>query len=268
MRGRRLAGLAVAVAAAASWQLAAAAPPPPKPPLARPNRIQTTFKSVDSVVAAEWDFPPHGTVPLVVLVPVIGRVDRNGLRPGSDLDPEQGIYAQLTRALVDAGFGVFRYDQPGAGRSSPGRFATDRSTALEGYTKAVAHARVDPDRVFLLGHASGTTTIAAIYPRFAAVQPPAGVVFLDSAVGEYDAARIKAPLLIINPGRDPDNRYRYGEYVVEARKRPEAGRLPTDLVLLKDARPGLVEPKKVNGERVLVFDQRAVRTLIDWLRRH
>ncbi|RMF25638.1 MAG: alpha/beta fold hydrolase [Deltaproteobacteria bacterium] len=246
---------------------AAAAPVPPDPVARRPSRVQTTFESVDAVVAAEWDFPEHSPAPLVVLIPVVGRIDRHGLRPGTDEQPENGVYARLTKALVESGFAVFRYDQPGAGRSSPGRFATDRSTALEAYTKAVAHARVDPERVFLLGHSSGTTTIASIFPRFESVQKPAGVVFLDSVVGEYDAARVHAPLLIVNPDRDPDNRYRYGEYVVESRRRGEDGPLETKLVIIDDSGPGLLARDSKDGGSV-ALDRRAVRATISWLRAH
>ncbi len=244
-----------------------AAPAPPDPVARRPDRVQTTFESVDAVVAAEWDFPKHSPAPLVVLVPVVGRIDRHGLRPGTDERPENGIYARLTKVLVEGGFAVFRYDQPGAGRSSPGRFATDRSTALEAYTKAIAHARVDPEHVFLLGHGSGTSTIAAIFPRFEAAQKPAGVVFLDSVVGEYDAARVRAPLLIVNPGRDPDNRYRYGEYVVESREHNESGPLETKLKIIDDAGPGLLVEDPDDGGRI-VLDRRAVRATVSWLQAH
>ena len=67
---------------------------------------------------------------------------------------------------------------------------------------AIEHPRVDPEHVFLLGHGLGTDTIAAIYPRFAAVARPAGTILLDNAVGESDGVRIEAPTLIINPGKD------------------------------------------------------------------
>jgi len=249
--------------------LATAAPQPSTDPATtRANTVRTTFESVDSTVAAEWDFPAHTPAPLLVLVPPVGRVDRNGLRPGSDEDPQRGMYAVLTKALLAAGVAVFRYDQPGAGRSSPGRFATDRSTALEGYTRAVDHARIDPDNVFLLGHGSGAQTIASIFPRFEAETPPAGVIFFDSSVGEHDAMRVRAPLLIVNPDRDPDNRYRYGEYVVETRQRAKDERLATKLRLIKDVRPGLlIEQSTGAGTQLAIHDQ-AVSALLDWVARY
>jgi pimeloyl-ACP methyl ester carboxylesterase len=248
--------------------LAAAPAPKSDPATERAQVVQTTFKSVDASIAAQWEFPAHTPAPLVVIVPAGGRLDRNGWMPGMGEDPQRGMYAQLAKNLLESGFAVFRYDKPGAGRSSPGQFATERSNALEAYTHAVEHARVDPEHVFLLGHGVGTDTIAAIYPRFAAVAQPAGVIMLDNAVGESDSLRVEAPTLIVNAGKDPDDRYQYGEFVVEARRKVEDRKLPTDLVILDKAERGLLAPNATSGEVRFTLDPRAVEAVVLWLKQH
>jgi len=271
-RPRRLVfALALACAVLASEHGLHAAPGPendataPKP---ADSVVQTTFKSVDATIAAQWEFPKQSPAPLVVLVPAGGRLDRNGWAPGMGEDSSQGIYAQLAKQLIEAGFAVFRYDKPGAGRSSPGQFATERSNALEAYTHAVGHARVDPTRVFLLGHSGGTDTVAAIYSRFSAVQPPAGVVFLNNTVGESESMRIDAPLLIVNASRDPDDRFQYGQFLVEARANAQGKKLETEIVLLDEAQPGLLALPKKGEEPTYTLDSRATDAAIRWLMQH
>lgn len=254
---------ATAALAAAS---ALAAPPAPSEGLA-PNRdqhVQTTFESVDATIAAQWDFPAGTPAPLVVLIPSQGRLDRDGRLPGTG--NEGGMYSELADALVRAGFAVFRFDKPGAGRSAPGHFATERSNAIEAYTRAIDHARVDRDNVFLVAHAMGSDAVAGIYPRYQAVVPPRGVVFLDNAVGERLCLEVKAPLLIVNPNKDPDDRYTYGEFVVESRSVAEGGKLATDLVLVDDAEHGLLAPGVTGSER-LALHPRAVSAMVDWLQK-
>jgi pimeloyl-ACP methyl ester carboxylesterase len=249
---------------------AAPAAPPPVPDASdRPKTAQTTFECVDATLAGQWDLPAQTPAPLVVIVPASGRLDRNGWSPDmGEGDGSQGIYAQLAQKLVTAGFAVFRFDKPGAGRSSPGQFTTERANALEAYTHAVQHALIDPEHIFLLGHGVGTDTIAGIYPRFASVKAPAGVILLDNAVGESDSKRIEAPTLVINAGKDPDDRFQYGEFVAEARRNNEGHKLETQFVLIDDAEPGVLSVTK-DGERTRVsIDPRATDAIIRWLMEH
>lgn len=238
---------------------------PPSDTTKRPSVVETTFESVDAVLAGQWDFPERSPAPLVVLIPAGGRIDRNGWNPGIGESSEQGMYAALTRDLVRAGFAVFRFDKPGTGKSSRGRYATERSNALEAYTRAVDHARIDPAKVFIVGHAGGTDTIAAIYTRYADVLAPAGVAFLSNAVGESESVRVTAPLLIINAGKDPDDRLQYGKFIVEAREKHADLKLETKLVILEDADPGLLSPVETGGDTIYTVDPAAVRALISWL---
>jgi pimeloyl-ACP methyl ester carboxylesterase len=258
------------VACVALWlsddvsQAAGSAPTPSTPE--RDQIVQTTFESVDAMIAAQWDFPARTPAPLVVIIPSQGRLDRDGRPAGLGEEPDQGMYAKLSKALVAAGFAVFRFDKPGAGRSAPGRFATERSNAIEAYTRAVDHARVDTEHVFLLGHAMGTDAIAGIYSRYEAVVPPKGVVFLDSVVGERMSMEVKAPLLIVNPNKDPDDRFTYGEFVVETRRTASDGKLATDLRLIDGAEPGLLAPSPGEAE-ALDLHPNAITTVVDWLRK-
>ena len=232
----------------------------------REQVVQTTFESVDAVIAAEWDFPLQTPAPLVVLIPCQGRIDRDGRPAGLGEEPSEGMYAKLAKALVSAGFAVFRFDKPGAGRSAPGRFATERSNAIEAYTRAVDHARVDTEQVFLIGHSEGTDSIAGIYARYETVAPPKGVVFLDSVVGERMSMEVKAPLLIINPNKDPDDRFTFGEFVVETRRTASEGKLSTDLKLIEGAEPGLLAPS-VGETETLDLHPSAISAAVDWLRK-
>jgi alpha/beta superfamily hydrolase len=244
-----------------------AAPPPPAPEGAdRDHTVETTFQSVDATIAGQWDFPAHTPAPLVVIIPSQGRLDREGRPPGLGEEPGHGMYGELADALVKAGFAVFRFDKPGAGRSAPGQFATERSNALEAYTRAVDHARIDRDHVFLLGHSLGSDSIAGIYARYQAVAPPRGVIFFDNNVGERMSLDVKAPLLIVNPNKDPDDRYTFGEFVVEARNVAPGGKLETSLVLIDDAEPGLLAPTVVDNE-TLELHPRAIAAAVEWLRK-
>lgn len=232
----------------------------------RKRVVETTFESVDATLAGQWDFPNRSPAPLVVIVPSSPRLDRNGWPQGAGERFGKGLYARIADTLVKNGFAVFRFDSPGTGRSGRGRFATDRSNALEAYTRAVDHARVDPDAVFLLGHSTGSSTIASIYGRYASVVPPAGVMFLDNSVGEQMSLQIKAPLLIVNPGKDPDGRYQYGEFVAEARDNYEGESLKTKVVILHDAERGALAPPDPEHPDTIRLHPKAVTALLEWLR--
>lgn len=249
------------VALACATTTAAASPKPE----ARPPRVETTFKSVDSVVAAQWDFPGTSNAPLIVFIPPTGKMDRNGSHPDLGSEPRDGIYAQLADLMVSNGFAVFRYDAPGAGRSSPGRYTTERSTALEAYRRAVDHARIDPSRVFLIGHSSGTETIAGIYPRYEEINPVAGVVLLSNQVGERASTRISAPTLVIVGGKDPEDHFQFGEFVAESRKNEPGRKLETKLVVVKDAEHALLSKSNKKAGAAYSIDPRATKAMLRWL---
>jgi pimeloyl-ACP methyl ester carboxylesterase len=266
MQPSRHLAAAVVLAACVPLRAVAAPPPPTSESTDRTNTVETTFESVDATIAGQWDFPARAPAPLVVLIPSQGRLDREGRLPGLGEEPGHGMYGELTDALVKAGFAVFRFDKPGAGRSSPGRFATERSNAIEAYTRAVDHARIDRDNVFLLGHSLGSDSIAGIYSRYEAVDRPRGVIFFDSTVGERLSIEVKAPLLIVNPNKDPDDRYTFGEFVVESRSTAAGEKLETSLVLVDDAEPGLLAPT-VRDEEKLELHPRAIAAALEWLRK-
>jgi hypothetical protein len=231
------------------------------------EKVDTTFKSVDATVSAQWEFPARTPAPLVVLLPASESVDRDGLPPGYGGDPSTGIYAQFARKLLEAGFAVFRYDSPGTGRSSAGQYSTVRSTALEAYTRAVDHPKVDPQHVFLLGHSASTDSVVGIYPRYAAVRPPAGVILLASIVGETDIVRVDAPTLIVVSDKTPDEIYQHGQFPVDARNRHTEKKLETSLVTIPGAEETLLSPiDKSGGGKLYSIDPRAVDAVIEWLK--
>jgi hypothetical protein len=239
-------------------------PPAPAAPF---DKVDTTFDSVDATVSAQWEFPARTPAPLVVLLPANSAVDRDGLPPGFGLDPATGIYAQFARKLLAAGFAVFRYDSPGTGKSGSGQFCTDRSTAIEGYTRAVDHPKVDRAHVFLIGHSASTDTVVGIYARYAAVAAPAGVVLLANIVGETDLVRVDAPTLIVVTDKTPDDLYQRGQFPVDARSRVTDRKLETTLVTVPGAEDTLLAPvDKAGGGKLYSLDPRAVDATIEWMR--
>jgi hypothetical protein len=231
------------------------------------EKIETTFESVDATVSAQWEFPARTPAPLVVLLPASEAVDRDGLPPGYGEDPSTGIYAQLARKLLDAGFAVFRYDSPGTGRSSQGQYSTVRSTALEAYTRAVDHPKVDGAHVFLLGHSQSTDTVVGIYSRYAAIRPPAGVILLANLVGETDMVRVDAPTLIVVSDKTPDDIYQYGQFPTDARQRTTDRKLETQLVTINGAEATLLTPtNKDKGGKLYSIEPRAVDATLEWLK--
>ncbi|HYB98933.1 MAG TPA: alpha/beta fold hydrolase [Candidatus Limnocylindrales bacterium] len=269
LAGRRVV-MVLALAAAASLHPARTAQAVTiADPTARGEVVETTFKSVDATVAAQWEFPARTPAPLVVLIPASEALDRHGLPPGYGADLDTGIYAQLAKRLVAAGFAVFRFDSPGTGRSSPGRYATVRSNALEAYTHAVEHAKVDPDKVFLFGHAWGTDTIVGIYSRYAQVKPPAGVILFSNMVGETDIVQVDAPTLIVVSDKLPDDLYQRGRFPADARDNFKDKKLETKLVTIPAAEPTLLAPvEKSGGGKNMLLDPRAVDAVIEWLQAH
>jgi uncharacterized protein len=267
MRPRATATLACTLLLATPAFALALADAPAAPGANAIEKIETTFESVDATVSAQWEFPARTPAPLVVLLPASEAVDRDGLPPGYGEDPSTGIYAQLARKLLDAGFAVFRYDSPGTGRSSQGQFSTVRSTALEAYTRAVDHPKVDGSHVFLIGHSQSTDTVVGIYSRYATVRPLAGVVLLANLVGETDIVRVDAPTLIVVSDKTPDDIYQYGQFPTDARQRFTDKKLETSLVMINGAEATLLTPTNKNGGgKLYSIDPRAVEATLEWLK--
>jgi hypothetical protein len=265
---RPILGWVVALAILASPLAAhALADAPPAGAGAGVEKVETTFQSVDATISAQWEFPAHTPAPLVVLFPASEAVDRDGLPPGYGEDPSTGIYAQLAKKLLAAGFAVFRYDSAGTGRSSQGQFSTVRSTAIEGFTRAVDHPKVDRGHVFLIGHSASSDTVVGIWPRYTAVCPVAGAVLLANIVGETEIVRVDAPTLIVVSDKTPDEVYQHGQFPADARSRYKEKKLETSLVSLPGAEETLLTPTDKNGGgKLYSIDPRAVDATIEWLK--
>lgn len=236
------------------------------PTAAPAKRTETTFASVDSTVAAQWDFPSTTPAPLVLIIPPSAMMDRNGLPPGFEERADAGVYHKLAGNLLAAGFAVFRYDAPGAGKSSRGRYATPRSTALEAYIRAVDHARVDKRKVFLLAHGTGTDVVANIFARFADSNPVAGVALLSNIVSEPKIRDITAPALIVVSGDHPDDEYTYGQFAAEGRTRNATPPLPTEFEMIRGVEHSLLEETPETGEKTYGLHPNAIHSVLKWLR--
>ncbi len=257
---------AIALPCTLAWANAATAAPATQPnTLERPRVVETTFKSVDATIAAQWDFPTRSPAPLVILIPASGSLDRDGLPPGTPQSGGDGIYAQFADKLVEHGFAVFRFDKPGTGKSSRGHYNTPRSDALEAYGAAIKHARVDLDNLYLLGHSYGTDAVAGIYSRYQSVAPPAGVILLSNRVGETQVVKIVAPTLIVVGEKNPDDLYQRGRFAAEARDNVEDNPLETKLVTIPEAGHALLTEAETGSSKAISLDPRAVQAVLDWL---
>jgi alpha-beta hydrolase superfamily lysophospholipase len=110
----------------------------------------------------------------------------------------QDAYLRLTHDLAKAGFISMRIEKSGVGDSQgPPCRNVDFEAEVRGYTAALAslqrNSRVDPARIYLLGHSIGTV----IAPRLALGTNVAGVIVLE-AVGrdwpEYEIRNLRRDL--------------------------------------------------------------------------
>ena len=149
-----------------------------------------------TMIAGTVNLPPGaaGQIPFVVVNFGTGGCDRDCPMAGKP------ALACLAKPLLDAGFGVVRYDDRGRGQSG-GEMATltfnmrgDDATAVA--AMAAGRADLDPDALFLLGwsegvaHASvaaarvpevdGLLFMAGVGKSFAAAMPEQGDVYLAS----------------------------------------------------------------------------------------
>jgi uncharacterized protein len=128
--------------------------------------------------------PAPRLVPAVVLVQGSGVTDRDGT-----IGPNTPI-ADLARGLADRGIASIRFDAPGPA-------AEPAAAAI----RELASARgVDPQRIFLLGHAEG----AAIAPRLAERGSVRGLVLLAPAARPVDERMIEQARTGASLVGDPD----------------------------------------------------------------
>lgn len=248
----------------ASPSLATATEPSVAPAI---ERVDTTFQSVDATISAQWEFPTRTPAPLVVILPASETVDRDGLPNGYSEPASTGIYAQFAKQLVQAGFAVFRFDSAGTGRSSKGQYATVRSTALEAYSRAIDHPKVDRDHVFLLGHSASTDSVAGIYPRYEALCPLDGIILLSSIVDQTVIVQLLAPTLLVVSDKTPEDFYEHGQFPADARSRSKDPKLETSLVVVPGADETLLFQIGGEGDKKLYsLHPRAVQATLEWLR--
>lgn len=163
------------------------------PPYARPDAY-----TEQDVVAGAPDWPLPGTLtipvgagpyPVAVLVHGSGPQDRD-----ATLGPNKP-FRDLALGLASRGVAVLRYDKRShqhASRMAEVSNVTVREEAIEDALAAVALVRdtdrIDPARVFILGHSLGGT----IAPRIAAEAPDlAGVIVMAGAVKPLEQAIVE-----------------------------------------------------------------------------
>jgi len=75
-------------------------------------------------------------------------------------------------------------------------------------------------------------------------------------------------MLIVNAGKDPDDRYQYGQFVVEARRNAAGKKLETDLVTLEGVDRGLLAVEPHGDDTRYTLDPRAIDAVVQWLMKH
>lgn len=153
---------------------------PPAPPLSGVERQEVTVTSGDAKLAGTLTLPlgSKGRLPALLFLSGSGPQDRNEDAPGLPIR----VFHALAQRLTPMGFVVLRVDDRGTGKST-GVFAnqsrdvfTSDGIAMLDFLRR--HPRVDPRRIWILGHSEGTLHAA----RIAARRPKdvAGVIALGA----------------------------------------------------------------------------------------
>jgi pimeloyl-ACP methyl ester carboxylesterase len=124
----------------------------------------------------------NGAVPGVVIVPTIGRVDRNGYLDNIPWDP---VYQDLSKTLTGAGLATLRYDHRGIGTSKI------EGSATQTFDDLVADAR---EAVSFLGQRRGIDAAGLALVG----HDVGGLVALRVAAADD---RVKSVVLLSTPGR-------------------------------------------------------------------
>ncbi|MCA9522373.1 MAG: alpha/beta fold hydrolase, partial [Myxococcales bacterium] len=140
---------------------------PSAPPIAGVERIEVTIPSKDATLSGTLTLPRgvKERLPALLLLSGSGPQDRNEDAPGLPLR----LFYALAKRLTPLGFAVLRVDDRGVNKST-GTFAnqprevfTHDGIAMLDFLRA--HPRVDPKRIWLLGHSEGTLHAARIAIR-------------------------------------------------------------------------------------------------------
>lgn len=127
-------------------------------------------------------------VPMVLMIPGSGPIDRNENMPGQRLD----IFNTIARTLAECGIASVRYDKRGVGASEGDYYSTGHvesvSDAIHCYDVVRALECCRTDRIFLLGHSEGTL----IAPQVSADRPDvAGLVLICPVVENLESVLLK-----------------------------------------------------------------------------
>lgn len=180
----------------------AAAPPAPYTPPAYVNA--SAFKEEDLTIGApDWPLPAiltmpigAGPFPVVILVHGSGPNDRD-----ETIGPNKP-FKDLALGLASRGIAVLRYDK--RTKVHPAKAAalatlTVKDEVVDDVGEAIkivrAHERIDPTRVFVLGHSLGGMLI----PRIAVANPQlAGVIVMAGAARPLEQAIVEQSKYIAN----------------------------------------------------------------------
>jgi dienelactone hydrolase len=179
-------------------------PSPPTEP-ARPTSTKFTEESV-TVGTGEWTLPGTLSMPVGRIIAAVVLVHGSG--PG-DRDETIGPnkpFRDLAWGLADRGIAVLRYEKRTrqyATQMAGLKNLTVREEAIDDALAAVAllrkHDRIDPKRIFVLGHSLGAT----LAPRIAAEEHAlAGIIIMAGATRPLlDVARDQMTYLGVDPDK-------------------------------------------------------------------
>lgn len=190
--------------------------PAPTQPSAAPSSSRFTEEPV-TVGSGEWALPGTLSVPRGPIAAAVVLVHGSGPQDRDETIGPNAPFRDLAWGLAERDIAVLRYEK--RTRQHAGKFAgvdlTVREETTEDALLAVAllrgHARIDPTRVFVIGHSLGGT----LAPRIAAEDRSlAGLVIMAGATRPLlEAAREQVVYLSTLPGAagpslDPDEAIR------------------------------------------------------------
>ena len=180
---------------------AASAPPPYTPP----SYVNASaFKEEDLTIgSAEWPLPATLTMPLGAgPFPVVILVHGSGPNDRDETIGPNRPFKDLALGLASRGIAVLRYDKRTKAHGAKAgslKMLTVKDEVVDDVGEAIksarAHDRIDPKRIFVLGHSLGGMLI----PRIAAANPSlAGVIVMAGAARPLEQAIVEQTRYIAN----------------------------------------------------------------------
>ena len=162
--------------------------------------IEVVFAGDSVRLAGQIDYPhapcPSDGYPLLFIIHHAGGNTRD-------------IYAHYTRAALDVGYAVFRWDKRGTGRSGASARGSVTQDAVNAYEIALEQPNINRHQAVILAQCSGTVLFGSSYGLFARVEKPVGTLLIGNKLDEEAILAIDTRVQIVMGSNDwvPANQF-------------------------------------------------------------